>query len=196
MSSTPKFYNNLNLINHEIWRLLCDGVRDRKSFFHTPSLGTIRKGKVKIRTLVLREANKKKLLLRFHSDIRSKKIEDIKKDQKVLIHGYNPLNKIQLQIQGNAKINHHSSLTKTIWSKMDTSSKACYRLKNMPGYKIHSLKDSTYPESNDPEEGYENFSLIFVQVSQIEWLFLSSKGHRRAIFEYSRLNINSKWIAP
>ena len=91
----PKFYNNLKLTEKKIWDSLTEGVTDRRSFFHTPVLGTVnRDNQVKIRTLVLREVSKKKLYLRFHTDIRSKKINEIQNNSSSTVHIYDPIQKI------------------------------------------------------------------------------------------------------
>ena len=56
------------------------------------------------------------------------------------------------------------------------------------------------PSKLESEMGYVNFSLIKIFITQIEWLYLASQGHRRALFEVKRnnsqLNVTSKWMVP
>ena len=44
----------LNFKEKTIWNLLSNGIKDKKSSFHSPSLCTIKKNKSFIRTLILR----------------------------------------------------------------------------------------------------------------------------------------------
>ena len=50
------------------------------------------------------------------------------------------------------------------------------------------------------KEGLKNFGQIRVSINEIEWLFLASQGHRRALFEVikngSKFSIEGKWLIP
>ena len=83
-----------------------------------------------------------------------------------------------------------------IWDKMNISSKACYRLLKNPGKEIDNYNESNYPPSDNPMKGRKNFSIIIIKINKIEWLYLSSAGHRRAIFNYNNSKLESKWLAP
>ena len=72
-------YNDPLEIYNQIWSFLEEGVKDRNSPFHTPTLVTLENNNPAARTLVLRSANKETEILRFHTDQRSKKIEQIKR---------------------------------------------------------------------------------------------------------------------
>ena len=54
--------------------------------------------------------------------------------------------------------------------------------------------------SEEAKKGFENFTVIKIFIYEIEWLFLASQGHRRALFKINRdnsnLNIESKWLVP
>ncbi len=193
----PKFYNNLKLTEKKIWDSLTQGVIDRRSFFHTPTLGTVnRDNKVKIRTLVLREVSKKNLYLRFHTDIRSKKINEIKSNSSSTVHIYDPIQKIQIQMIGISSLCSDEDSIEKIWKNMNISSKACYRLIAQPGETIKNISEANYPLSCDPLAGKSNFSIIFFKIVNIEWLYLSSRGHRRSLYDYSGALVKAKWLAP
>lgn len=193
----PVFYNNLKLTEKKIWNSLNEGVTNRKSFFHTPVLGTLDlNNKVKIRTLVLREVNRRKLTLRFHTDIRSKKIKEIQNHSASALHIYDPIQKIQVQINGTSRLYRNKNYIDKIWEKMTVSSKACYRLIANPGDAIKYINDANYPSSCDPFEGKKNFSMLCFKIENIEWLYLSSSGHRRSFYDYSGRLVKSGWLAP
>ena len=70
MNSDVDFYNSLELSLKYAEGLLVDAVNNSKSIFHSPTLCISDSP----RTVVLREFNKEKRFLRFHTDLRSKKI--------------------------------------------------------------------------------------------------------------------------
>ena len=90
---------------------------------------------------------------------------------------------------------------------MTNWSKRCYLTESPPG------QESRKPSSGFPEkfafdaptleqtkDGLKNFGQIRVSINEIEWLFLASQGHRRALFEVvksgSKFLIEGKWLIP
>ena len=82
-------------------------------------------------------------------------------------------------------------------------SRQCYLGEKMPGTnssiptsrlseKVDNLKYSL----EESEVGYQNFCLIETFITSIEWLYLASKGHRRARFILGSNSIEKKWIIP
>ena len=112
--------------------------------------------------------------------------------------------KIQLRIRGYAVINKSPEKS---WEKLSNWSKRCYLTLNSPGSKTKE-PSSGFPEKfslNAPSEkesnqGFKNFCVLNIFINQIEWLFLASQGHRRALYEISRINskikIDGKWLTP
>ena len=112
--------------------------------------------------------------------------------------------KIQLRIRANTSV---KKSFKEAWDKLTNWSKRCYLALEPPG------KESQTPSSGFPDEfmlnapdfeqankGLKNFVCIKVSIYQIEWLFLASQGHRRALFEINKINdnfhIKKKWLIP
>ena len=73
------YYENFTEIEKKIWSLLIRAVNDRNSEFRTPVFICRNNNDLDGRVVVLRKADEKNNLLQFHSDIRSTKIEAIKK---------------------------------------------------------------------------------------------------------------------
>ena len=79
----PDFYNNKDLIFDEIWTLLARGVVDRSEDFRLPVV-IVNKGDFSDgRIVVLRGAFKDKQVLRFHTDLRSSKVDALKKNNNI-----------------------------------------------------------------------------------------------------------------
>ena len=80
MSKKIDFYNSLELTLLEAENLISDGVENSKSMFHTPVLSSFVEKTISTRTVVLREFDSKNRTLRFHTDSRSGKIEELKEN--------------------------------------------------------------------------------------------------------------------
>ena len=205
MKTKPKFYNCLEETKREIFSLIFQGVKKRKSKFHNVVLNTISlESKPEARTVVIRNFCRDELTLNIHSDKRSKKIMEIKKNNNVSLNFYDDQKKIQLRVRGKATIKNSK---KKSWDELSNWSKRCYLTTDTPG-KIISDPTSGFPEKfadappchDESEIGFINFALIKIFINEIEWLFLSTQGHRRALFKINRNNskidITSKWMVP
>ena len=172
MKELPKFYNNLDLTLQEIEYLLNRGVKDRKSSFHYTMLCTINNKTPESRTVILRNFNKDKFELNIHSDSRSGKITQIESNNNVSCLFYDDKKKIQIRINGLAKIEKSYQPS---WDKLT-------------------------PNDEESIEGLKNFAVIKVIIDSVEWLYLASQGHRRAIFKIKRkslpFSIDKKWLIP
>ena len=204
MKEAPKFYNDLDLTLQEIEYLLSRGVKDRKSSFHYTMLSTVNNKSPESRTVILRNFTKDMYELKIHSDLRSEKINHITKNNNVSCLFYDDKKKIQIRINGLAKIEKSYQPS---WEKLTNWSKRCYLSEHKPGTEV-SKPSSGFPERfsnespNDEDSivGLKNFAVIKVIISSIEWLYLASQGHRRAIFKILRkdspLRIDKKWLIP
>ena len=74
------YYEDFSEIEKKIWDLLTNAVTDRSSEFRTPVFICGNDKDLDGRVVVLRKADEKNLSLQFHSDIRSTKIDAIKKN--------------------------------------------------------------------------------------------------------------------
>ena len=205
MKKLPGFYNDLSLTLSKIRSLLINGVKDRMSDFHYTVLSTVNeKNKPDARTVILRDFNVDSMTLRIHSDLRAKKNSHIKKNKNVILTFYDNKEKIQLRLRGEALIKE--SYEKA-WKGLSNSSKRCYLVEQTPG--IESIKPTSglpekyikfSPNDQESKNGLQNFSLVLIIINQIEWLYLASQGHRRAIFSLDRkkkdILVNSQWLVP
>ena len=73
------YYEDFKEIEKKIWSLLINAVTDRSSEFRTPVFICGNDKDLDGRVVVLRKADQKNRFVQYHSDIRSSKIEKIKK---------------------------------------------------------------------------------------------------------------------
>ena len=197
MSKKIDFYNSLELTLLEAENLISDGVENSKSMFHTPVLSSFVEKTISTRTVVLREFDSKNRTLRFHTDSRSGKIEELKENSISSVHGYDPDLKVQIRLKGKTSLHIDNEISKKAWAESREMSKMCYSVKDSPGNKISSPEPfDLIKEEIDIELGYNNFAVLHFSYDSLEFLFLKGAGHRRSIFDWSSNQLKSSWLIP
>jgi hypothetical protein len=197
MSEKIDFYNSLELTLIEAENLISDGVDNSKSMFHTPVLSTFVNETISTRTVVLREFNLKNRTLRFHTDSRSGKIEELKENSISSVHGYDPDLKVQIRLKGKTLVHINDEISKEAWAESREMSKMCYSVKDSPGIKISSPEPfDLIKEEIDIELGYNNFAVLLFSYDSLEFLFLKGAGHRRSLFDWNSSQLKSSWLIP
>ena len=196
------YYEDFNEIEKKIWALLIRAVNDRSSEFRTPVFICGDKNNLDGRVVVLRKADEKNLSLQFHSDIRSTKIDAIKKNPNSSLLFYGKKEKIQLRMKVESKLHYKDEITKISWDKTGHISRKCYLVTNGPGTKseeptsgLDNKFDNFDFTKEESEAGYKNFCVIKCKIKSIEWLYLAAKGHRRALIEFQGPKKFS-WLIP
>ena len=195
------YYEDFGEIEKKIWELLNNAVTDRSSEFRTPVFICGDENNIDGRVVVLRKADQKNNFIQYHSDIRSSKINKIKKNSNCSILFYGKEEKIQLRLKAKCEVHFNDEVTKLSWDKTGHISRKCYLVTNSPGTssdKPTSGLDNKFEKFNytkeESEAGYKNFCVIRCKVKSIEWLYLAAKGHRRALFDIE--NKKKNWLIP
>ena len=194
MNNFTNFFSDLDKGELKIWDLLAQGVVNKKSKFHTPTLSTVNGNMINSRTIILRKVDNKTKMLFFYSDSRSRKVLNIIQNNNVTVHLYEPRFKLQVQLYGHAKIENKTEKTKDIWSSLRDFSKKNYLSVPSPGEKINNLDDIKY--NTDNEEAFYNFSLINFKVSKLECLQLSDIKNIRVEFVYTESSNKKYYMVP
>jgi len=203
-SDFPKHYNDIDYIYESIWNLLEIGKKDRNSEFHQAYLATHSDNHPSIRTVVLRKIDSIDKIISFHTDFRSTKIKEISENNKISILFYDHNKKIQIKCSGIGIINNQNDNADLAWQRTQSFSKKCYIVDKAPG-SISDNPTSGYKKEHEielPDEeilnsGYENFTLVNMEISEVEWLYLHRHGHRRAKFIINNKDIVKKvWLTP
>jgi len=197
----PAYYENLEEIQNKYWLMLDDAVTNRASPFRIPVFICAHQDEVDGRIVVLRKSNRANNLLQFHTDLRSPKVDILKKNNKASLLFYDKEEKIQLRVKVECEINNQNSTTEESWKKTQHISRRCYLTDSPPGTTsqnptsgmISKLEDFDYTMKQS-EEGYKNFTVIRCKIKSTEWLYLAAKGHRRAKFDLET-NKNT-WLVP
>ena len=197
----PAYYEDFIEIKKKIWLMLNDAVKNRASQFRIPTFICGNDNNFDGRIVVLRKSDQSNNLVQFHSDIRSDKIEILKKNPNASMLFYDKDEKIQVRLKVNCVINYKNEITKTSWDKTQHISRKCYLVDKGPGTVSDVPTSGLKPELDNfdytkeqSEEGYKNFTVIQCKIKSIEWLYLAAKGHRRARFDLE--NSKDSWLVP
>jgi 3-hydroxyisobutyrate dehydrogenase len=197
----PAYYEDFNEIKKKIWLMLDDAITNRASQFRIPTFICGDQSDFDGRIVVLRKSDQLNNTVQFHSDIRSDKIEKLKKNPKAAMLFYDKDEKIQVRLKIECVVNHNNEITKESWSKTQHISRKCYLVDNGPGSESASPTSGLKPELDNfeftmeqSEKGYKNFTVIQCKIKLIEWLYLAAKGHRRARFDLE--NRKDTWLVP
>tara|TARA_Y100000590_G_scaffold50592_1_gene53328 strand:- start:217 stop:783 length:567 start_codon:yes stop_codon:yes gene_type:complete len=178
----PAYYDNLEEIQNKYWSMLDDAVTNRGSQFRIPVFICTHQDEVDGRIVVLRKSDRENSLLQFHTDLRSPKVEIIKKNNKASLLFYDKEEKIQLRVKVECEINNQNSITEESWKKTQHISRRCYLTDSPPGTSsenptsgmISKLEDFDYTMEQS-EEGYKNLLLLNVKLNLLNGYILQLK---------------------
>jgi 3-hydroxyisobutyrate dehydrogenase len=179
----PDTYDQISETLSTAESILDNAVDNAKTLFHTLILSSLDEGKIASRVVVLREFNSKERYLRFHTDARAPKIKHFQKNSNASILGYDPALKIQLKLQGNVEVHLKDDVTIASWNESTTRSKKCYSVEGGSSLEIDNPAEYDIRDVNI-EDGYLNFAVIKFTYTSLEFLYLKSSGHRRALHSW------------
>ena len=192
-------------MNNKIFTTICEllenGANERDHDFHIMTFCTIGKLGVEARSVVLRNFDKEKNIIRFHTDYRSPKLNDIKNNPNTVCLVYSYKLKTQLRIKTLSSIHYEDSIWSTAWDSTGLSSRKCYLTKYDPSCNIDQkddglpleLKGKT-PSLKQSEDGKRNFCVVDNKILEVDYLYLKSSGHERMKLDFNSKNFS--WMAP
>jgi hypothetical protein len=198
VDALPSFYDDLDGFRAEGWRCLAEGVENRRSPFHTPTLATVdAAGRPRLRTVVLRATETEAGALRFHCDRRSDKAREIAQSGLAALHVYDGRAKLQLRSEGRARLHGDDAVADAAWAGALAMSRVCYGIEPAPGTAL-AAGDAYALPGEDPEArlGRENFCAVVLTVERMDLLYLDRRGHRRAVFFREGEGWRGTWVAP
>lgn len=188
----------LTCVLTEAWKLIQMGVTDRNSAFHLPTIATVASdGAPSLRTVVMREVDAERRILRFHTDNRSPKIQELIWEPRLALHAYDPSVQTQLRFAGCSSIHHLDDVARAAWEASAPMSRLCYTAPDATGVSLPA--PPVAPRMGDVCEGdgFENFCAVVLTVERMEWLYLVASGHQRAVFQWDASGAcHAEWIAP
>ncbi|GGD56620.1 hypothetical protein GCM10011514_20880 [Emticicia aquatilis] len=181
--------NDLIEIEKQIWLLLQQSVKTAKSPFHQAYVATISNNFPEQRTVVLRNINIEEKKLRFHTDIRSEKIEHLNHNSSLSWLFYDAELKLQLRIYTKAEIHYNDEIADMAWNNSRLASRMCYTTKAKSGSIIAEPEvidvNQKDVESELLDFARKNFCVVESKAFAMDFVFLNAKGNKRGYFDYS-----------
>ena len=191
-------------IEKDCWHRLINGAVKGRDPMHFMTIATTALQGIGLRTVVLRKADAVQKTIYFHTDIRSRKCEDLQRHNSISALLYDNPSKIQIKIDGLATIHQHDALADAAWQRTVLDSRKCYLTTQAPSTTTATAwsglpehLSSRIPTLEESEAGRANFAVISIGVQAIDWLHLHVQGHRRAAFTYQDNQLEkSEWMIP
>ena len=187
--------NNPNDIFSSQWNQLELAVKEAKHNYHLFALSTIDRDSSDIRTVVLRNVNKKNHSLSFHTDIRSPKFKQITKNPNVSVLFYDVQARTQIRMIGITSVCGDESILRSLWGKLSKESKECYMGEVAPSGPLHGKTTINKIKQEDKSEGYNKFARLTIHISKMDVLMLHHLGHRRIEFDLDERAPSHRWLA-
>ena len=195
---------SLGGLEKDSWVRLLNGSLKYKDPLHNPAIANINEQGVNMRTVVLRKVWTETKQLAFNTDIRSGKWQDLKINNELSWLFYDGEHKLQIRISGSSTLHQEDSIAEEAWIASSMSSRKIYMIEPGPST-ITTRPENGLPaafETADPNiaesiAGRKNFGTVITKVFWMEWLWLNSKGHRRAVFNYKQDgSFTADWLIP
>lgn len=174
---------------------LQQAAEDRHSPMHMPVVGT---SDGDLRIMVLRACDPAFAALRFHTDARSPKVGKIGGGAPVSLLAYDPAAKIQIRARGRGRIETQGTLVDAAWSQANAFARRCYLAEAGPGTPVAEAVsglpeevEGIRPSDDQLVPARQNFAVLLVTLTSLDWLYLAHNGHRRA--KFSRGDADQPW---
>ena len=166
-----------------------DGVASASHPFHQCALATISLNKPELRTVVLRKWDLSRRTLIFHTDIRSPKVSQLKKEPYCSLLFYSRPDKIQARFDCVSHIHHNNRLSQVSYEKLTDSQRQCYQWPIAPSEKIDFVNMETYMSQSSKIKKVDpinNFCVIVCNFNKLEVLKLQHDGHVRVLYDWNK----------
>lgn len=187
-------------LSDEIWKGVwnsLDLATSSRGAFTTLSLSTTGLDhRPKSRTIILRQVNKENGVIRFATDLRSRKIEEINAQPYVALTGYDGNESVQIRLEGRAYINLSPEQTKSFFNTLKPHTHYLFTSNERPGSKISRPDDVQFAKESDrtSDIAFQNFGLVDIVLDAMEWLDLSKAPHHRLRFERTGEHWSHHWL--
>jgi pyridoxamine 5'-phosphate oxidase len=195
---------NLSDLEKDCWIRLLNGSLKGRDAFHNATVANINKQGINMRTVVLRKVDTEQKALTFHTDMRSGKWKELNEDNNISCLLYDAAAGVQIRLAGKVTLHNDDEMAEEAWLKSNPNSRKIYmgevapsKNTELPTSGLPAAFESANPTLEESETGRKNFGVIVLKVNWMEWLWLNSKGHRRASFTYNDDDtFEATWLVP
>lgn len=198
-------FSDLEDVLAHVWAVLEQAANDPGHALRRPTFGTVRAGRPKLRTVVLRETEPEERRLSFHTDHRAKKVEEVRTSDQIAWHGWDPESRQQFRLHGSATVHRDDVVAKDLWAAEDPEALIHYVRPRAPGAPLEESGDGLPPQvrsgsvsREDVAGGQRHFAVIRTVIDSIDWLHLHPDGHYRALLQFlpDEQRFEGRWVVP
>jgi hypothetical protein len=165
-------------IRHQIWKELGRAAQDRHHAWRTPVFATSSlEGGVNARTVVLRAVDADAKLFQIYTDARSCKAEELSSQPNAVFVFWSARLRWQLRARVSVTLHTSGPQVERLWSQVKHTPSASDYLSPVPPGAIITQDDQF---DVGRAKSANHFALLSARVLDLDWLELSSSGHRRA----------------
>lgn len=197
--------HNLSSIEQLAWKKLVNGSVKKKNGFRSMCVGTISVANdAALRIVVNRKVDEIQKTIYFHTDNRSRKFQDLQRDNRISLLFYDARQRIQISVKAHATFHTNDFLATDRWKATSPQARLGYMTIDVPntksdvptlGYdeKFSEIK----PTEIESQQYQKNFSVIACQAYELEFLYLDYLGNRKANFYYKNgVLTDCFWAVP
>jgi general stress protein 26 len=198
-------YYTLLEVEQLAWKKLVNGSVKKKNGFRTMCVGTTSEdGSASQRIVVNRKVDEENKTIFFHTDNRSRKIDDLQKDNRISILFYDARQRIQIVVKARAILHTDDALASDRWKSTSPQARLGYMTIEAPNTKStmptlgYDKKFSEIKPTDDESNAFQkNFTVIACNVYELEFLYLDYSGNRKANFYYKdNVLTDCFWAVP
>ena len=188
---------DFDFVREDIVARLLNGALSRHSALHSPVVAT---ADADVRVMVLRAFDEQNWTLRFHTDVRSPKVDVIGEGAPVGVLFYDRKASLQLRCRGTGRIESDTPLADAAWEESTTFARRCYlgdgpgAPSDQPTSGLPEWAQGVNPTDEQVAAGRKHFAVLLVQLHEVDWFSLANTGHRRAVLKVPEGK--GRWIAP
>lgn len=192
-------FDSLDDVRQDLTLRLVRAAKDRRAPMHTPAVIT---SDVDARVMVLREFDSNAWTLRFHTDTRAPKVEPIEADPRMAVLFYDKGAKVQIRARGTGLILDDEEVTQQAWANGSNFARRCYlgdgpgTLAGAPTSGLPTELEGVEPSDEQLEPAWDNFAVLLVELTELDWLYLAHTGHVRAQFTRDDEDWVGRWVSP
>jgi pyridoxine/pyridoxamine 5'-phosphate oxidase len=196
---------NLQGIESLAWKKLVNGSVKKKNGFRTMCVGTIDENNAAaLRIVVNRKVDEVHKTIFFHTDNRSRKYNDLTKDNRISLLFYDARQRVQIVVKAYATINSSNAIANDRWKATSPQARLGYMTNEPPNTKsdqptlgYEERFATTKPNDNESNPFEKNFSVVACTVYELEFLYLDFQGNRKANFYYeNNFLVDGHWAVP
>ncbi len=180
-------------------RWLHAGATTPTHAFRWPVVATVSAdGTPEARVVVLRRFDEVARLLVFHTDTRSAKVAELRRNPHCGFLFHDPDDRLQLRLRTTAIVHHADAFARREFDALSPHSRATYAGTTVPGADVPPGAPFDYPPKPPADDAiaFEHFAAVACEIQSADVLELHPSGHRRAAFEWVKGQVKMKRVGP